>query len=88
LEARVAKVACGVGQPYRYPLRRGEEDKISTRPITPVPLTAPIAVGDETGSVEILLDNEVIGESKLYAIESAESLTMWDRLKDIAGKWS
>jgi hypothetical protein len=88
-ESRTPAVAVGVRKPFLYPLAAGESEKLTKVCEIPAPVVrAPVAAGCEAGEIKVYLQNELLFTEKLYTIESADSLPLWDRLKDIASKWN
>jgi len=71
-----------------YPLRQSELEKIEIKISKLTSLTAPIKEGDIIGSAEFYLENQLIHTSELVIMESADSLNLVDRLKDIASRWN
>ena len=86
-DSRKESVACGVLKKIEYPLRLGEIPALKFIAETKEHQKAPVPIGMDSGIIKTFLANELLFEEKLYTIESAESLTLFDRLKDIAGQW-
>ncbi|MCL2062273.1 MAG: D-alanyl-D-alanine carboxypeptidase [Firmicutes bacterium] len=86
--SRTQRIACGVPESIRYPLTKDEAAQLQFKLNLPESLSAPVKIGAEAGSIQVFMQNSLLFETKLYTIESADSLNLWDRLKDIADKWS
>jgi len=50
-------------------------------------LTAPLAMGEEVGLLEILLNDDKVYENNLIATNSAESAGYWQQIKDTVRRW-
>jgi len=87
-KGRFDTVPVGASQVVYYPLRDGEAQKLTPNIIVPQSVNAPLKMGSEVGELQIMLENELISTVKLVTIESADSLKMSDRLKDIATNWT
>jgi len=88
LEGKKEFVNLGAGGTVRYPLREGELEKLHFNARCVVPLKAPVAIGKESGEIQVILQNDLLFSTPLYTIESAESLSLCDRLRDIANQWT
>ena len=71
-----------------YPLRESELASIEIKANKPSTLKAPQKQGDIVGDVEYYLENQLIFKTDLVIIEDVESLSLVDRLKDIATNWN
>jgi len=81
-------IALGVAESVCFPLRKTELSALQFACETVQNAKAPVPCGKESGKIQVLLENELLFTAKLYTIESAESLSLCDRLKDIAGQWT
>lgn len=81
-------IACGVEKDVYYPLAKNEVENITFKGVTSQNVVAPIKIGENIGKLEIYLSNRLLFSEKLFTIESADSLSIVDRLFDIASRWS
>ena len=86
-KSRTNKVNLAALNTILYPLRESESGNITTKFDVPIINNAPIKQGQKLGKMQIYLSNELIFETPLVTIEAADSLSLFDRLKDIADRW-
>jgi serine-type D-Ala-D-Ala carboxypeptidase (penicillin-binding protein 5/6) len=59
-----------------YPLKKGEENKITTKIILDDSVTAPVLKGQTLGRIECLIDDKLVATSNLKATNSVEENTL------------
>lgn len=74
------------GKTFKYPLAEGEEQRISYRFNINNPLYAPLKKGETVGEMEIYFEQELVGMVDLLAAADISKLTIWQRLKQFAGR--
>jgi len=70
-----------------FPLKKGEENKITTRIILDDSIDAPVIKGQTLGEIECLIDNKVVASSMLKAERSVEENTMEYNIFKIITDW-
>lgn len=76
------RVSMGVPQPVFITIPRGRYNDLEVVLNIPRTLEAPISVGDELGTVRISLDNQMVTESPLVALEAIAESGFFARLYD------
>ena len=79
------EVLLGVAEPLRVTTRRGRYDALKPTMELPKTLIAPIAKGQQVGTVKVTLDGEVVAERPLVALQAVEEGGFFKRLWD--GFW-
>jgi len=70
-----------------YPMKNGEEEKITTRIILDDSINAPVVKGQTLGKIECLIDDEVVATAKLKAEKGVEENTMEYNIFKILTDW-
>lgn len=73
-------IQLGVGEDIWITIPRGAEKDVKAQLDFPSELRAPIAAGDEVGTVKLVLDDEVLKETPLVALETVEEAGFFKRL--------
>ena len=81
------QVALGVAQPLLVSLPRGRYQQLKPTMDVPKALVAPIAKGQEIGTVKVSLDGKVIAQRPLVALEAVEEGGFFARLWDEFWMW-
>lgn len=76
------QVRIGVDDEVYMTLPRNRNDELRARLNLQSDLQAPIAVGDQVGTLEVYLGDEVVGERQLVALEAVEEGGLFKRLFD------
>lgn len=69
------------------PLRQDELERLETRVFLPQSLEAPVYAGTDTGSIEYLIDGEVVGQTMLTVWGNVRRKTYFDYLGSIIDSW-
>ncbi len=85
-DGRLDEVRIGTEGKFLYPLKEGELEKIEYRISLEENLVAPVKKGQEVGKVEILIDNNLLFEEKIYTMEEVRGNTIWNKIKDFIFK--
>ncbi len=80
------KVNVKAAYSFVYPVKKGEEKKISYRIVTTETLHAPLKAGEVIGEMEILFENELVGLVDLIAAEEVKRITLWQRINKKIGR--
>jgi len=86
--SRTTSVGLSLKEFPSYPLCQNELEKIQIKTNIPSLLVAPIKEGDTVGTAEFYLEDNLLYTIELVVMQSADSLNLVDRLKDIAGRWN
>ncbi len=91
-EARIlggtpAYIPVGLGEEVFLTLPRGTYDDISLQVDINPDLWAPVDIGAQVGDIQILLNDSIIYENTLNALNSAEDAGYWQMLKDYVENW-
>lgn len=91
-EARIlggtpAYIPVGLGEEVFLTLPRGTYDDISVQVDINPDLWAPVDIGAQVGEIQILLNDSIIYENTLNALNSAEDAGYWQMLKDYVENW-
>ncbi|TVP50823.1 MAG: D-alanyl-D-alanine carboxypeptidase [Halomonas sp.] len=78
----INQLRVGVDEEVFMTLPRNRNEELRARLNIDSDLQAPIAVGDEIGTLEVHLGDEVVGERRLVALESVEEGGLFKRLFD------
>ena len=81
------QVGLGVAQPLLVSLPRGRYAQLKPTMDVPKALVAPIAKGQEIGTVKVALDGKVIAQRPLVALEAVEAGGFFTRLWDEFWMW-
>jgi D-alanyl-D-alanine carboxypeptidase (penicillin-binding protein 5/6) len=76
------EVRIGVNEEVYMTLPRNRNDELRARLNMNNDLNAPISMGEEVGTLEVVLGEEVVGERRLVALESIEEGGLFKRLLD------
>jgi len=79
-KGRVNEVRLGVEEPLLVSLPRGRYQQLKPSMDVPATLVAPIAKGQQIGTVRVTLDDEVVVERPLVALEAVEQAGFFKRL--------
>jgi len=91
-EARIlggvpAYINVGLGEEVFLTLPRGTYDDISVQVDINPDLWAPIDLGAQVGDIQILLNDSIVYENTLNALNSSEDAGYWQMLKDYLENW-
>jgi D-alanyl-D-alanine carboxypeptidase (penicillin-binding protein 5/6) len=91
-EARIlggtpAYIPVGLAEEVFLTLPRGTYDDISVQVDINPDLWAPVDIGAQVGEIQILLNDSIIYENTLNALNSAEDAGYWQMLKDYVENW-
>ena len=81
------EVRLGVAEPLLVTVPRGRYDQLKPMMDVPRTLVAPIAKGQAIGTVRVMLDDKVIAQRPLVAIEGVEQAGFFKRLWDEFWMW-
>ena len=73
-------IKLGVGEDIWITIPRGAEKDVKAQLDFPSELRAPVAAGSQVGTVKLVLDDEVLKETPLVALESVEEAGLFKRL--------
>ncbi|SDM71664.1 D-alanyl-D-alanine carboxypeptidase (penicillin-binding protein 5/6) [Franzmannia pantelleriensis] len=77
------EVRVGVDSDVKMTVPRGRSDELTARLNLRGDITAPVAAGDQLGTLEVKLGDEVLGERPLVALESVEQGGIFKRVFDM-----
>lgn len=80
-------IDAGVARDVKAILKNQEIDMLSTRVSLPAEIQAPVRKGTILGTVSVYRGDEIIGESPLIAMESAERKVFTDYLSQVVDNW-
>jgi len=91
-EARIlggapAYIPVGLGEEVFLTLPRGTYDDISVQVDINPDLWAPVRLGAQVGDIQILLNDSIVYENTLNALNSSEDAGYWQMLKDYVENW-
>jgi len=91
-EARIlggapAYIPVGLGEEVFLTLPRGTYDDISVQVDINPDLWAPVDIGAQVGDIQILLNDSIVYENTLNALNSSEDAGYWQMLKDYIENW-
>ncbi len=86
-EGKASVVKCAPLNDLYYPLKDGEEENINVVAHTDIEFTAPTRIGQEAGKIEVLLENRLLFEEKLFTINSVDAPSYLDRLDSVIEGW-
>jgi D-alanyl-D-alanine carboxypeptidase (penicillin-binding protein 5/6) len=91
-EARIlggtpAYIPVGLGEEVFLTLPRGTYDDISVQVDINPDLWAPVDIGAQVGDIQILLNDSIVYENTLNALNSSEDAGYWQMLKDYVEDW-
>ena len=91
-EARIlggtpAYIPVGLGEEVFLTLPRGTYDDISVQVDINPDLWAPVDIGAQVGDIQILLNDSIVYENTLNALNSSEDAGYWQMLKDYVENW-
>lgn len=72
---------------FFYPLTDKEVESLEIVYMLPKFIEAPLSKDSEVGKIEVFLNKDLLFSEKVYTIEEVKSKTLWQRLKEFAGKW-
>ena len=73
-------IKLGVGEDIWITIPRGAQKEVKAQLDFPSELRAPIAAGEQVGTVKLVLDDEVLQETPLISLENAEEAGLFKRL--------
>ena len=82
-----AEVQLGVSQPLLVSVPRGRYNDLKPSMDVPKQLVAPIAAGQQIGTVKVALDGKVVAEAPLVAVQAVEEGGFFKRLWDAFWMW-
>ncbi|GAB3285431.1 D-alanyl-D-alanine carboxypeptidase family protein [Parahaliea aestuarii] len=68
-------------------LPRGKQDQLATELVLDEPLVAPVARGDQVGTVRLTLEGETVFEAPVVALQAVEEGGFFSRLWDMVLMW-
>ncbi|APX94946.1 serine-type D-Ala-D-Ala carboxypeptidase [Halomonas sp. 1513] len=77
------QVRVGVDSDVKMTVPRGRSDELTARLNLRGDITAPVAAGDQLGTLEVKLGDEVLGERPLVALENVEQGGIFKRVFDM-----
>nr|WP_240458050.1 D-alanyl-D-alanine carboxypeptidase family protein [Halomonas socia] len=77
------QVRVGVDSDVKMTVPRGRSDELTARLNLRGDITAPVAAGDQLGTLEVKLGDEVLGERQLVALENVEQGGIFKRVFDM-----
>ncbi|HEY7776828.1 MAG TPA: D-alanyl-D-alanine carboxypeptidase family protein, partial [Kineobactrum sp.] len=80
-------VTLGVPDAARITLPRGQREQLQTELVLPETFVAPIALGDELGSVRLSVGDEIVFEGAVVALEAVDQAGFFARLWDSVKMW-
>ena len=83
----INEVRVGVDEEVTMTLPRNRNDELRARLNLNADLQAPLAVGDEVGTLEIHMGDNVVGERRLVALEDVEEGGIFKKLLDQARRF-
>lgn len=91
-EARIlggtpAYIPVGLSEEVFLTLPRGTYDDISVQVDINPDLWAPVDIGAQVGDIQILLNDSIVYENTLNALNSSEDAGYWQMLKDYVENW-
>jgi len=91
-EARIlggapAYIPVGLGEEVFLTLPRGTYDDISVQVDINPDLWAPVDIGAQVGDIQILLNDSIVYENTLNALNSSEDAGYWQMIKDYVENW-
>lgn len=72
---------------YLYPLKDGEEKRVSCVVKMPDSVLAPVEKNQEIGEVKIFIDNDLHFTQKIYTINFVRSKSIFAKIKEMIEKW-
>jgi D-alanyl-D-alanine carboxypeptidase (penicillin-binding protein 5/6) len=81
------KVEIRTAEGFDYPLSDEETKKIELKYYVINEMDAPVFAGTDVGTLNIILDGEVIGQVKLKIWETVEKKGFYDYIRDMLGVW-
>ncbi|GAB3340695.1 D-alanyl-D-alanine carboxypeptidase family protein [Marilutibacter aestuarii] len=86
-KGQAEEVKLGVAEPLLVTVPRGRYEQLKPMMDVPRTLVAPIAKGQAIGTVKVMLDDKVIAQRPLVAIEGVEQAGFFKRLWDEFWMW-
>jgi len=86
-KGKADQVQLGVGEPLLVSLPRGRYSDLKPAMEVPRSLVAPIAAGQQVGTVKVTLDGELVAEAPLLAANAVEEAGFFKRLWDAFWMW-
>ncbi|MBB1060884.1 D-alanyl-D-alanine carboxypeptidase family protein [Marilutibacter spongiae] len=86
-KGQAEEVKLGVAEPLLVTVPRGRYEQLKPMMDMPRTLVAPIAKGQAIGTVKVMLDDKVIAQRPLVAIEAVEQAGFFKRLWDEFWMW-
>jgi len=80
-------VAAGPAKDLYLTLPRGEAEKLKAELVSRQPLLAPIAAGQEVGTVRVTLDGKPVGEYPVVALDNVPEAGFFGRIWDTIRLW-
>ena len=75
-------LSVGTGSPLRVTIPRGQAKSLTLRSSYNNQLTAPVQAGDVVGQIQVTLQNKLVSNQPLLALETVPEGTIFQRLKD------
>lgn len=73
----VRNIKVKTGEKFYAIIKKNEKDKITTVPVLPEEIAAPVKKGDKVGEVIVLLDDQEIGRVDITACDDAHKINLW-----------
>ncbi|WP_225764921.1 D-alanyl-D-alanine carboxypeptidase family protein [Stenotrophomonas sp. Marseille-Q4652] len=86
-KGKADQVELGVSQPLLVSLPRGRYNDLKPSMDVPKVLEAPIAAGQQIGTVKVTLDGQVVAQAPLVAVSAVEEAGFFKRLWDAFWMW-
>ena len=86
-KGKAGEVQLGVAEPLLVSVPRGRYPDLKPAMEVPKSLVAPIAAGQEIGTVKVSLDGEVVAQAPLVAVSAVEEAGFFKRLWDGFWMW-
>jgi len=80
-------LSVGLAEEAVVTLPRGQKKKLDTEVVLQEEIVAPVAIGDQLGSVTLSIDGEVVYEAPVVALQAIEPGGFFARLWDVVLMW-
>ncbi len=86
-EGKQKQIEISPCEKYYYPLKEGENDKVSYEFNFPNEIVAPMPKGTEVGEIKIFFDKNLLFSLKFTTIDDVETKGVLERFFDILNRW-
>jgi serine-type D-Ala-D-Ala carboxypeptidase (penicillin-binding protein 5/6) len=76
------EISLGLEQPLYLTIPRGQHSNLKVAMVVNKPITAPVERGTSLGKLEIKLNEQLLSEQPLVALETVASGSLWQIAKD------